>query len=211
MLDQITFPVGPLACNCTVLGDRDSSTAIIIDPGADIDAILQRLTQHGWRLIAILVTHGHIDHIGGAAELKLATGAGIWLHPRDHAQLELLEWQANFVGMAAPPVTSADADLTPAARVKLGATVVEVLETPGHTEGSVSLYLPTENKLFAGDTLFAGSIGRTDLPGGNSRAILNSIRGTLLALPDSTLVIPGHGPQTTIGRERNTNPFLVRA
>lgn len=208
MLEQITFPVGPLACNCTLLGDTDSSTAIVIDPGADVAGILRRLAQRHWRLTATLITHGHIDHIGGAAALKQATGAPIWLHPRDRPQLALLEWQAHFLGVPPPAATSADAELTAAARLRLGTAAIEVLETPGHTEGSVSLYVPHEGKLFAGDTLFAGSIGRTDLPGGDGRAILDSIRGTLLQLPDATLVIPGHGPETTIGRERASNPFL---
>lgn len=208
MLEQITFPVGPLACNCTLLGDTDSSTAIVIDPGADVAGIQRRLAQRQWRLTAILITHAHLDHIGGAADLKRVTGAPIWLHPRDHAQLELLDWQANFLGMAPPAATTVDGELTAAAQLSLGSERIEVLETPGHTEGSVSLYLPAERKIFAGDTLFAGSIGRTDLPGGDSRAILQSIHGTLLALPDATVVIPGHGPETTIGRERLSNPYL---
>ncbi|MGH9518133.1 MAG: MBL fold metallo-hydrolase [Terriglobales bacterium] len=209
MLEQITFPVGPLACNCTLLGDPEAATAIVIDPGADVVGILRRLTQRHWRLTAILITHGHLDHVGGAAELQRATGAPVWLHPRDRGQLELLDWQANFLGMAPPAAMTVDGDLTVAAQFVLGPERIEVLETPGHTEGSVSLWLPIEKKLFAGDTLFAGSIGRTDLPGGDSRAILESIRGTLLQLPDATIVIPGHGPETTIGRERHGNPFLI--
>lgn len=208
MLEQITFPVGPLACNCTLLGDSDSHTALVIDPGADVSRIVGLLTERHWRLSAILITHGHLDHVGGAAELKRITGAPVWLNPNDRVQLELLGWQAHFLALPTPPAPQVDGDLTRDAKLELAGTRIEVLETPGHTEGSVSLYLPAENKIFAGDTLFAGAIGRTDLPGGDSRAILDSIRGTLLALPDATVVIPGHGPETTIGQERAGNPFL---
>lgn len=209
MLERITFPVGPLACNCSLLADTESGTALVVDPGADVSRILAILRERGWRCLAILITHAHVDHIGGAAELKRATGAPVWLHPRDRAQLPLLAMQAQWIGMPPPEVAAPDADLVSSARLELGGERLEVLETPGHTEGSVCLYLPTEHQLLAGDTLFAGAIGRTDLPGGDERAILDSIRGTLLALPDGTRVVPGHGPETTIGRERRSNPFLI--
>ncbi|MGH9485584.1 MAG: MBL fold metallo-hydrolase, partial [Terriglobales bacterium] len=205
---QITFPVGPLACNCTLLGDETTATAIVIDPGAEVDEVLRRLAEQRWRLDAILVTHAHIDHIGGAAELKRRTGAPVWLNSRDQELYDALDAQAAWLGIAAPERTRMDAELKSSSRIALAATRLEVLETPGHTQGSVSLYLPSEGKLFAGDTLFAGSIGRTDLPGGDYATLQRSLRGTVLALPDATVVIPGHGPETTIGTERALNPFL---
>ncbi len=208
MLEQITFPVGPLACNCTLLGDRDAKAAIVIDPGAEVEEIEHLLQARGWKLEAIVVTHAHIDHIGGAEALRQATGAPVWLHPRDLPLAATLGMQAAWIGVAPPPVPTVEGELTQAARLMLGAHPVQVLETPGHTAGSVCLYLPQEGKLFAGDTLFAGSVGRTDLPGGDSAALRRSLQGVVLALPDATRVIPGHGPETTIGRERRTNPFL---
>ena len=206
MLHQVTFPVGPLACNCTVLTDDGLRTAVVIDPGAEIERVLELLGDR--KLEAILVTHAHIDHIGGAAELKRRTGAPVWLSPRDLPLYAELESQAGWLGVPTPSRTAIDGDLVAGARLRLGGEPLQVLETPGHTPGSVSLYLPGEGKLFAGDTLFAGSIGRTDLPGGDYDAIQRSLRECLLALPDATLVIPGHGPETTIGRERRANPFL---
>ncbi|MGH9417458.1 MAG: MBL fold metallo-hydrolase [Terriglobales bacterium] len=210
MLRQITFPVGPLACNCTILGDDGSRTALVLDPGAEVASICQQLESRGWQLIAIVVTHAHIDHIGGAAELKRRTGAPVWLNPRDMALYGTLASQAQWIGMPTPEMVAIDAGLDSRSSLRLGDHRLEVLETPGHTEGSICLYLPGEGKLFAGDTLFAGSIGRTDLPGGDYVAILESIRGTLLMLPDNTRVIPGHGTETTIGHERATNPFLQK-
>lgn len=207
-LRQLTFPVGPLACNCTILGDDGGHTALVIDPGAEVEGIVQLLEEHGWRLQAILVTHAHIDHIGGAAELRRRTGAPVWLNPRDRALAHTLGMQAQWIGIAPPEEAEPDAELTTGARIELGGEALQVLETPGHTEGSVCLYLAAEHKLFAGDTLFAGSIGRTDLPGGSTEALLRSLHEVVLALPDATLVIPGHGPATTVGRERATNPFL---
>lgn len=208
MLTQITFPVGPLACNCTILGDEATATALVVDPGAEVEDILGHLAAHRWKLSAIIVTHAHIDHIGGAAELKRRTGAPVWLCPRDLRLYDTLESQAHWIGVPPPERVVIDGDLGVGTRLELGAHRLHVLETPGHTEGSVCLYLPEESKLFAGDTLFAGSIGRTDLPGGDDVAIIDSIRGTLMALPDPTIVIPGHGPETTIGQERLHNPFL---
>ena len=208
MLRQITFAVGPLACNCTILGDEASRTAVVIDPGAEVERIVSILEARGWKPTAVVVTHAHIDHIGGAAELKRRTGAPVWLNPRDLALYGGLEAQAQWIGVPTPERTTIDAELNQRAKLSLGGETLEVIETPGHTEGSICLYLPAENKLFAGDTLFAGSIGRTDLPGGNYDSILRSLRERLLPLPDQTIVIPGHGPETTIARERAANPFL---
>jgi hydroxyacylglutathione hydrolase len=208
VLEQITFPVGPLACNCTVLGDDRAKAAIVIDPGAEVDEIERLLRARGWKLEAILITHAHIDHIGGAEALRQATGAPVWMHPRDAPLAATLGMQAQWIGVPPPPPPRVEGELIQAAHLALGSHAVTVLETPGHTPGSVCLYVPDEGKLFAGDTLFAGSIGRTDLPGGDTEAILRSLHGVVLALPDATRVIPGHGPETTIGRERHTNRFL---
>ncbi len=212
-----TFPVGLLACNCTLLGDPAAGEAIVIDPGLPGPGrqpsgapaqLLARLAAHGLRLTQIIVTHAHIDHIGGALALKQATGAPILLHQADLPLLSMMEMQAGWLGIAAPPITPPDASAEDGLIVGLASLRGEVLYTPGHTEGSVSVLFGEAGLLFSGDTLFAGSIGRTDLPGGDSRKILRSIRGRLLPLPEGTLVIPGHGAETTIGRERDRNPFL---
>jgi hydroxyacylglutathione hydrolase len=203
-----TFPVGPLQCNCTILGDQAAGEAIVIDPGDDITRIHRRLGELGLKLKQILVTHGHIDHVGGALKLKRLTGAPILLNENDLPQLELMDKQAAWLGVPSPEVAPPDDSLTEGMTVGLPAYPAHVLHTPGHTQGSVCLHFAPLNLLIAGDTLFAGSIGRTDLPGGDGRQILDSIRSKLLTLPDPSRVIPGHGPETTIGIERERNPFL---
>ncbi len=204
-----TFPVGPLQCNCTILGDLASNEAIVIDPGEDIGRIHRRLTALGLKLTQILITHAHIDHIGGALRLKRLTGAPILLNENDLPLLQMMETQAGWLGVATPETESPDASLEDGMRVGLDSYPAQVLHTPGHTQGSVCLYFAPLSLLVAGDTLFAGSIGRTDLPGGNSRQIIDSIHSRLLVLPDETQVLPGHGPSTTIGEEKQRNPFLI--
>lgn len=203
-----TFPVGPLQCNCTILGDEDAREAIVIDPGDEIGRIQRRLQEHGLKLKQILVTHGHIDHVGGALKLKKLTGAPIFMNQNDLPLLQGMEMQAAWLGVAPPETAPPDDSLRDGQQVGLGRYPAQVLHTPGHTQGSVCLHFVPLNLLVAGDTLFAGSIGRTDLPGGDSRQIMESIRGRLLALPDDTRVLPGHGEETTIGEERQSNPFL---
>ncbi len=203
-----TFPVGPLACNCTILGDEEAGEAIVIDPGDEVSRIERRLTELGFKLKQILITHAHIDHVGGALKLKRLTGAPIFLNESDLPQLKMMEAQANWLGVATPETAPPDASLTEGLSVGLDLYPAQVLHTPGHTQGSVCLHFAPLKILIAGDTLFAGSIGRTDLPGGNSHQILDSIQSRLLALPDETKVLPGHGPATTIGAERKSNPFL---
>jgi hydroxyacylglutathione hydrolase len=203
-----SFPVGPLRCNCTILGDEVTHEAMVVDPGDNIPEILSRLQKHGLTLRQILVTHAHIDHVGGAALLKKLTGAPVFLNKRDLGLLSAMEMQAGWLGVPTPEVMPPDASADDGVAVGLTSLPGEVLHTPGHTPGSICLLFPEQHLLLAGDTLFAGSIGRTDLPGGDGRQILRSLRDRLLVLPDATRVVPGHGPETTIGEERQSNPFL---
>ena len=203
-----TFPVGPLQCNCTILGDEAAGEAIVIDPGEEVGRIHRRLQTLGLRLKQILITHGHIDHVGGALRLRQLTGAPVLMNEADLEQLALMDKQAAWLGVATPETAPPDETLTDGRHVGLEHYQAQVLHTPGHTQGSVCLHFAPLNLLIAGDTLFAGSIGRTDLPGGNTAQILDSIHTRLLALPDATKVIPGHGPETTIAAERRGNPYL---
>jgi hydroxyacylglutathione hydrolase len=205
-----TFPVGPLQCNCTILGDEQTGEAIVIDPGEEIGRIQKRLAAHGLKLKQILITHGHIDHVGGALKLKRLTGTPIYLNEADLEQLAIMQEQANWLGVEAPEIAPPDESLADGRTVGLVSYPAKVLHTPGHTRGSICLHFAPLKLLVAGDTLFAGSIGRTDLPGGNYDQIFDSIHTRLLALPDETNVVPGHGPASTIGAVRRGNPFLHR-
>ena len=209
MIHEI-IPVGPLQCNCSIIGDETTREAMVIDPGDDIDDVLAIVRKHNLQLKQIVVTHAHIDHVGGAMKLRAATGAPILLNQNDYALLKMLDMQAAWIGVPPPGKVQIDRSLTTGESVSAGSHTANVLHTPGHTEGSICLYFPTEKKLIAGDTLFAGSIGRTDRPGGSMQNILRSLHETVLALPDETVVVPGHGPLTTIGEERESNPFLVK-
>lgn len=204
------FPVGPLQCNCSILGDEKTHEAMVIDPGDQIEGILEILRQEKLTLKQIVITHAHIDHVGGAMKLKAATGAPILMNQNDYALLKMLDVQATWVGMKPPGAVQIDESVGQGRVLKIGEISSQVIDTPGHTEGSICVYLPTEKKLIAGDTLFAGSIGRTDLPGGSMEKIMRSLHHQVLALPDETEVTPGHGPNTTIGEERETNPFLQK-
>lgn len=211
------LPVGWLQCNCSIVGDAQTREAIVIDPGDEVDRILEILTRHGLNVRAVLVTHAHIDHVGGLQKVHQATGAPVLMHPEDLELYRDLEGQAARIGLRAPAKVEVDGLLREGDTLRWGRYQAHILHTPGHTRGSVSLYLPSKlvqekavepGKLFAGDTLFAGSIGRTDLWGGSFEEIMRSIHSKLLALPDETLVYPGHGSETTIGEERERNPFL---
>ena len=203
-----TFPVGPLQCNCTILGDEASGEAMVVDPGDNIPQILAFLAKHRLTLKQIVVTHGHIDHVGGAARLKKATGAPVLMNQKDLEQLEIMDEQASWLGVATPEVAPPDCSAEEGMVVGVAGHAAQVLYTPGHTQGSICLHFVAEKLLLAGDTLFAGSIGRTDLPGGDGKQILQSLHDRVLVLPDETKVIPGHGPATTVGKERESNPFL---
>jgi len=207
MIHEI-LPVGPLQCNCSIIGDESTLQAMVIDPGDDIADVQGLIQKHSLQVKQIVITHAHIDHVGGAMKLRAATGAPILINENDYALLKMLDVQAAWLGMKDPGKVEIDHSLVELEKLQAGSLTANVLHTPGHTEGSICLYFSAEQKLIAGDTLFAGSIGRTDLPGGSFEKIIRSIKDKLLALPDQTVVVPGHGPLTSIGEEREINPFL---
>ena len=207
MIHEI-LPVGMLGCNCSILGDETTREAIVVDPGDDISEIVALLEKHGLKVTTIAITHAHIDHIGGAQKLRALTGAPVYMHAEDSFLAENLEMQARWLGIAPPENPGIDRVAQEGDVLRAGGIEASVLHTPGHTPGSISLFLPGEKKLIAGDTLFRGSVGRTDLPGGDSTAIAKSIRGKLYTLPEDTVVIAGHGEATSIGREKRSNMFV---
>ena len=208
MIHEI-LPVGLLQCNCSIFGDEQTHEAIVVDPGDEIDRITALLNKHSLKVKAIVITHAHIDHVLGAHKLRVLTGAPVYLNEKDRELLDALDVQAQWLGINTHvEKTDVDANASDGTVLSLGTAEFQIMHTPGHTQGSSSIYIPQEQKLIAGDTLFRDSIGRTDLPGGNTRQILSSIKTRLMELPDETIVIPGHGTNTTIGRERERNPFL---
>jgi len=261
-LIHITIPVGILQCNCSIIGDPETREALVIDPGDEVTRILDLIGRYKLKVSAIVSTHAHIDHVGGLCKLHQYTGAPVLMHREDLPLYQAMDMQASFLGIVPPELTEIDQLLKEGDVLRWGSFEAQVIHTPGHTPGSVSLYLPhdvskvvaingskipayveepgddpqlaevmkqiaimgeaakaamekeTENlprpapQLFSGDTLFAGSIGRTDLWGGSMEKIMDSLRTKLLHLPDDTIVFPGHGPVTTIGQERHLNPFL---
>lgn len=202
--------MGPLQCNCSIIGDEQTHEAMVIDPGDQIEDILSILQAENLTLKQIVVTHAHIDHVGGAMKLKAATGAPILMNQKDESLLKMLDVQAAWIGMRPPGAVKLDETVGEGRVLHLGPISSTVIHTPGHTEGSICLYFAEQKMLVAGDTLFAGSIGRTDLPGGSYEKIIRSLHNQVLQLPDDTEVIPGHGPITSIGEERETNPFLQK-
>lgn len=203
-----TFEVGPLGCNCSLLVDQESKEAIVVDPGGDGELILGRLSALGARVKAIVVTHAHVDHLGAIPAVQAATGAPVWLNEGDRQLYDNVAVQAMFLGITAPKLPEFEAKLDDGRALGFGGHETGVLHTPGHTPGSVCFHLQRHRLLLTGDTLFRGSIGRTDLWGGDHAQILRSIRQRLLCLDDDTVVISGHGPSTTVGFERRHNPFL---
>jgi hydroxyacylglutathione hydrolase len=220
------IPVGMLQCNCSILGDPATGEAIVVDPGDEIERILEIIRRHGLKVRSIVSTHTHIDHVGGLAGLHRATGAPVLIHQADLELYKNLDAQAEWLGVPMPAMMRIQDFVKEGDTLRWGGYEARVLHTPGHTQGSISLVVdaasvppgkcppgaasdsPTAARLLAGDTLFQGSIGRTDLPGGSFAQILSSIREKLLALPDELVVYPGHGDTTTIGSEREFNPFL---
>jgi hydroxyacylglutathione hydrolase len=207
MIHEI-LPVGMLQCNCSIFGDEQTREAIVIDPGDNIPQIESVLRRHELKVKAIVITHAHIDHIGGAQKLKERTGAPVYMNSNDQELYDRLDVQAAWLGTATPQQTEIDVAAREGDKLTLGAAEFQVLHTPGHTQGSLCIWIPMENKLIAGDTLFRENIGRTDLPGGDSRQIIRSIKDKLMQLPGDAQVVPGHGPGTTIDHEKEFNPFL---
>ncbi|HUC55464.1 MAG TPA: MBL fold metallo-hydrolase [Candidatus Cybelea sp.] len=262
-LIHITIPVGMLQCNCSIIGDPATREALVVDPGDEVTRILDLIGRHRLIVKAIVSTHAHIDHVGGLSKLHQYTGAPVLMHRDDLPLYQAMDEQAAFLGVHPPDLTEVDQLLKEGDILRWGGFEAQVIHTPGHTPGSVSLYLPhdagkvtgaeavkkirvrdeageeiaiadllkkavdSQNtraeipladeseqllphapQLFSGDTLFAGSIGRTDLWGGSLQQIMDSLRTKLMHLPDATIVHPGHGPVTTIGHERQLNPFL---
>jgi len=212
----VRIPVGMLQCNCLIIGDPKTHEAIVVDPGDEVERILGMLGRYKLKVKAIISTHAHIDHVGGLAKLHQYTGAPVMMHGEDLPLYHGVEEQAAFLGVPTPELTQVDHLLKEGDILTWGCFGAAVIHTPGHTPGSVSLFLPqdcgkvklAQPQLFAGDTLFAGSIGRTDLWGGSMERIMESLTGKLMQLPEGTLVHPGHGPTTTIGEEKQSNPFL---
>jgi hydroxyacylglutathione hydrolase len=208
-MQRETFPVGPLQCNCSILYDTSAHDATVVDPGGDVAKILGFLALHQLKLRQIVVTHAHLDHIAGATILAEQTGAPVLFNQADLPLLALMEDQAKFIGVPTPHVAPPDASAEDGMKLTVGNETGEVLFTPGHTPGSISLHFPQSTLLLAGDTLFRSGIGRTDLWLGDESLILRSIHNQLLPLPEDTHVIAGHGAPTTIGFEKQRNPFLL--
>ncbi|HWX38075.1 MAG TPA: MBL fold metallo-hydrolase [Candidatus Sulfotelmatobacter sp.] len=221
------LPVGMLQCNCHVVGDPKTREAIVIDPGDDARRIIDVIERHHLNVTAIVVTHTHIDHVVGLHRIHEATGAPVYVHADDLELYRNLDVQAGWLGWKIPEKAQIDQLVREGDAIRWGNCEALIIHTPGHTPGSICLYVPGDSPLapagsgdpykarhdrgllFAGDTLFAGSIGRTDLWGGSFPEIIRSLKLKLLSLPDSTMVYPGHGEATTIGQERETNPFLT--
>ena len=204
-----TFPVGVFQCNCTILGDEETREAIVIDPGEDAEKILAILTKYDLKLKQIVCTHTHIDHVGAIDDLQQRLGVPAAIHKADLILLDNLDVQAQFSGLPAPKRGTIDSFVQDGDAVACNGIELGVLHTPGHTPGSTTFHLAGDrNVLFTGDTLFMQSIGRTDLWGGSHPEIIRSIQKKLMTFDDDTLVISGHGQETTIGHERRYNPFL---
>lgn len=212
MITVETFPTGPLGCNCSLIVDANAKRAIVVDPGGDFELIESKLDAQGVAVDAIVHTHTHIDHVGATAAVQRRYGARACIHEADRFLYELLPVQAAMLGIPVPVVAEMDGSLEDARSIHTGDVEMGILHTPGHTPGSVTFIVKTPDgtRVFSGDTLFRRGIGRTDLWGGDSALIMKSLREKILALPDDAVVIPGHGPETTIGEERTSNPFLRR-
>jgi hydroxyacylglutathione hydrolase len=208
-LEVLAIPNGQFVENCYLLADSASGQAAIIDPGEEAERFLRELRQRGWSLQGIWLTHAHIDHIMGVGRIHSATGAPIHLHPLDRPLYDALPAYGEWVGMRLDPPPAPQMELGAGRHLSLGRHRFQVRFTPGHSPGSVSFL--GDGIIFGGDVLFNGSVGRTDLPGGDAATLMSTIQSEFLSLPDSTVVYSGHGPETTIGVERLTNPFLTGA
>ncbi len=203
-----TLEVGPLGVNCFILGCAASHEGVVIDPGGDVDRIAEIVRKHDLKIRYIINTHGHFDHVGGNLQAVRAFGAQLLIHENDAAMLGRAAEVAGMYGMQGENSPAPDSFLAEDLEIVFGSHRIKVLHTPGHTQGGCCLYLEAENKIITGDTLFADSIGRTDLPGGSHEQLLQSIRSKLFTLPDNVTAYPGHGPHTTIGHEKRNNPYF---
>ncbi len=201
-----TFVTGPLETNTYLVGDEKAGEALVIDPAGEEEKLLAFLSERGMRVVAILNTHGHFDHISGNRVLKEATGAPILIHASDSPMLEMAAYQADLFLIRAENSPPADGFLVEGNVVKAGEVVLRVVSTPGHSPGGISLL--GDGVVFCGDLVFHGSVGRTDLPGGSEKVLLASIQRHIASLPENTVIYPGHGPETTVGREKAENPFF---
>jgi hydroxyacylglutathione hydrolase len=201
--------VGQLGVNCFVLGCERTGAGVVVDPGADGELVLAQVAKRGLQIEKIINTHGHFDHIGANRLLKETTGAELLIHERDTPFLSRAADVATMYGLRADNSPVPDRFLTDGMELTFGDCRMTVLHTPGHTPGGCCLYFPEEEKVITGDTLFAESVGRTDLPGGSEETLIASIRTKLLVLPDGTAVFPGHGPESSIGHEKRHNPYLA--
>lgn len=200
-----TFPVGPLQCNCTIIGDTETGIGYIFDPGGDADRIMATVEAMGLKIIGIIHTHAHLDHILAAGEINKKTGAPIWVHRSDMFLWDSVEIQCRMFGVPYTPVPSPDHWIEDEQDLECGGCCIH---TPGHTPGSTSFYFEDSSLLIAGDTLFQGSIGRTDFEGGDSGLLIKSIQQRIYKLDETATVITGHGPETTIGQEMRFNAFV---
>ena len=200
-----SFPVGPLQCNCTVMGDTESGVGYVFDPGGDAERIMATVESLGLRIVGIIHTHAHLDHILAAGEIRKQTGAPVWLHRSDKELWDSLEQQCRMWGVPYSPVGDPDHWIEHEQELECGGNCIH---TPGHTPGSTSFYFEESRLLIAGDTLFLGSIGRTDFPGGNPAQLKKSIQQRIYCLDESAAVVTGHGPETSIGQEMRFNAFV---
>ena len=204
-----TLPVGPLACNCSIVVDEATREAVVVDPGDEAPKIVSALERAGAKAVYLLHTHAHFDHIGGTAGVRKATGAAVCLHPDDAFLYDQLPDQGRMFGFEFGPAPAVDRWIADGETFEFGQSRIRAIHTPGHSPGSTCFLLEGEDAvLFAGDTLFLGSIGRTDLWGGSFETIEDSIRRKIYSLPEDLRVIPGHGEATTVGREMRGNPFV---
>jgi hydroxyacylglutathione hydrolase len=203
-----TVEVGPLGVNCFILGCEDTREGVVIDPGGDVGRIAEIVQRHGLKIRYIINTHGHFDHVGGNLQAVKAFGAPLLIHENDAVMLGRTAEVARMYGMQGENSPAPDSFLAEGMEIIFGTQRMKVLHTPGHTQGGCCLYLEAEKKVITGDTLFADSIGRTDLPGGSHEQLLASIKTKLFTLPDEVTAYPGHGPKTTIGHEKHNNPYF---
>ncbi len=206
---MLTITVGPLEVNCYIIWDTATREAFIIDPGGDAGVITGAVKREGLKVRYIVNTHGHFDHVGADGELKAALSAPLAIHRDDAGLLQDAHEHGVFFGVKTPRQPAPDMLLEGGERLKAGGLTIEVIHTPGHTAGGVCLYARKEKLLFTGDTIFSGSVGRTDFPGGSHEALMDSITKKILPLGDDIAVLPGHGPRSTIGEEKESNPFVA--